>query len=365
MDFLNDKSAAVLGYAFDNNILPDFVKEASMPTQEEVKELKDIAFADPFNREFPCHTKVATVLSALYAAANMESDDIVEGINKKANAFGISDVTDSIFQHFNNTFEKIASEQDETPMVKFALSIEDEEGNVKNYYNTSTKEDTLLTLKHLEQDFSCGGLSMPNMRKVAKVVYQAAKDFDVATQYIPSVITKFATTRIPNVAVAYELIGLRKQAGVDMAQYEDVLDKMANAISDSDMSEGAILTAADEAAAELTAIDASYNIKYATDQPDPYEVIFNGPTMDEFEKFAAEHVRISEIAVPVADFVNIAEDKVNAMFSKSAAELILKSKAELEGEPSVEKSANAQTTLQGLNPEASKLLLQLLANTGW
>ena len=41
MDFLHDKTAAILGYAFDQDLLPDFVKEASMPEQKEVEEDDD------------------------------------------------------------------------------------------------------------------------------------------------------------------------------------------------------------------------------------------------------------------------------------------------------------------------------------
>lgn len=364
MDFLNDKTAAILGYAFQNNLLPAFVKEASMPTKEDVEGLKDNAFANVYTREFPCHTKEATVLSALYAAANGEDEEILEEISKKASVYGILDEVTSIFNHFDEQFEKLAS-TDEEPLVKFALSLEDEEGNISNYYNTSTKEDTLLSIKHLEQDFNNGGIALPVMRKIAKVICDSVKEFDITPSYVPSVITKYAASCMPNVATALSLIELRKQAHVNMEDYYNVLEKLANDISNSDMTQEAIISIADNTAEQLFILDKAYNIKYASDQPDPYDVIFNGPTFEDLEKFAAEHVRILDIPIPAVDIINVSEEKVTSMFNKKASSIILDVKNALAQETSLEKTAYAQTKLEELTPDASKVLLQLLADTGW
>lgn len=366
MDFLHDKTAAILGYAFEQNLLPEFIKEASMPTQEEVKDLKDNAFANPLTREYPCHNKQATVLSALYAAANYEDEAVLDNIKKMASTYAIDSITQPIFSHFENQLEKYASEKaEEKPMVKFALSLEKEDGSKTNHYNITTKEDTLLAVKHLERDYNSGAIAPRYMRKIASVVINAAKEFDIAEGYIPSILTKFATEKLPEVATAMQLVSLRKSATVDVEPYEQVIIKLANDISNSDMSDESINSCADEALASLYELDKANNIKYAAAQPDPYDIIFTGPTRKDFEKFAAEHVRINDIPVPVVDVINLHEERIDANFNKQAANIIKEAKSVLQGSPSVDKSEKAANILKGMSKEASHTLLNTLADTGW
>lgn len=367
MDFLNDNSGAILGYAFDNELLPESIKQASMPTKEEVEGLKDNAFANPYSREYPCHNKQATVLSALYAAASYEDEGIIDGIKKMASSYNISQITDPIFNHFSNAMEKYAAEkaEKETPMVKFALSLTAEDGTATNHYNISTKEDTILAIRHLNDDYSCGAVSPRHMRKIAREVINAAKDFDVAYDYIPSQLTRFVTDSIPDVSVASELVQLRKSANVDIDRYNDVICKLANDMSASDMSANAIEACAAQAVSDLFDLDQEYNIKYASDQPDPYEVVYCGPVRADFEKFASNHVRIQGISVPVIDVLNLHDDKINTLFNKQASTLIQEAKAVLQGEASVDKTSKSASILEGLSKEASTLLLTTLAGTGW
>lgn len=369
MDFLQDKTGGILDYAFQNDLLPDFVKEASMPTLNDVQDLKDNAFANPIERSYPCHTKEATVLSALYAAANNEDDGILDNIKKMASAYEVDSITNPIFEHFENTFTKIASEKEEaeTPIIKFALSLQDENGNVSNHYNISTKEDTLVSIKHLDKDFYCGGISPKHIRKIAKVVLDAAEEYGVAKEYIPSRLIKYAETRMPDVALANSLVSLRKNANTvqSLDAYESVVDELSGALSSSSMTESEILSLGDNAVSQLIDLDNQYNIKYASDQPEPFDIIFSGPSLKSFEKFAAEHVRINAIPVPVVDLVNLSQEKIDTMFTKQSAAIINTAKEKLQGELTVEKSASAATTLQELSPESTKLLLTTLANIGW
>ena len=367
MDFLNDKTGAIIGYAFENSLLPDSIKQASMPTSEEVNGLKDNAFANPFDREYPCHNKQATVLSALYAAASYEDEAVIDGIKKMASAYGIEDITNPIFDHFSEAMEKYAAEkaEEETPMVKFALSLTAEDGTVTNHYNISTKEDTVLAIRHLNDDYSYGAIAPRHMRKIAKEVISAARDFDIAYDYIPSQLTRFVSGNIPDVSISSELAQLRKSANVDIERYDEVIQKLANDMSDSDMSDEAIEACTDVAVNALFDLDQEYNIKYASDQPDPYDIVFSGPSRYEFEKFASNHVRIQGISVPVVDMLNLNDDKIETLFSKQAATLIHEAKDALKGEASVEKTTKSASILENLSQEASTVLLTTLAGTGW
>lgn len=364
-DFLNDKTGAILNYAFENNLLPEFVKEASVDELHNTDGLIDSAFADKYNRLYPCHTKEATVLSALYSAANREDNlQIKEHITKIASAFQVSSEVQNIFNHFEGEFQKYASAQEEEPMQKFALYLEDESG-LTGYYDISDKESTLVSIKHLEQDFTAGGVQPHHMRKIASSISAAAQEYEVAEDYIPSVIKKYATAKLPDSNVAYELVGLRNVSEEQLDNYRNIIVKMANDITASDMEYNTIVDIADKAAEDIFVLDKEYGIKYASDQPDPYDVIYTGPTMQEINKFASQHVRISDIPVPVVDFVNLSDTVVNTKFSKKASEVILKVRDSLKGSHSLEKTASAQQALEELSDDVRTVLLQTLANTGW
>lgn len=366
MDFLNDKTAAILGYAFQNNLLPDFVKEASMPQTEDVEDLRLEAFAKPETREYPCHTKEATILSALYAAASAQENDVKENIVKFASAYNILEDVNNVFNHFNTLLEKQASEMEEENayIEKFAMTLTDGEME-HNHYNISTKEDTLVSINHLNEDYSIGAIKPHLMRKLACSIVKAANSFDISSEYIPSIIKDYATEKLPDVAMAYNLVSLRKSAGVDTEEYENIIEKLASAISESDMTYDTLVKLADAAAEDIYVLDQVNNIEYSQEQPNPYEVLYNGPTMNQIEKFAAEHVRISDIPVPVVDFINISDNTINNSFSKQASELILQVKQDLQGELTVEKAAKAQESLNALSEDVRKVLLNTLVNTGW
>lgn len=91
-DFTTDSTAAVYDYADKSGLVPDFVKQSSLITSEDVAGLPDYAFADEENRLFPCHTKEATVMSAIYFMADGEgSQKVLDTIQKRANAFDVTD----------------------------------------------------------------------------------------------------------------------------------------------------------------------------------------------------------------------------------------------------------------------------------
>lgn len=361
IDFINDHTGAIADYADSQNLMPDFVKEASFPDIDFIEKLNDRAFADAEHRLYPCIDKAATVMSAIYCAAQGVTDsEIVSNIEKAAAAFGVETEVKSVFEHFNSIMQKEASATEvEAPMEKFALSLEDEEGNTHNYYNISSKADTLLTIRHLDEDFAAGTISPVFMRKVACVVAEAAKEFDV-THSLTSQITKFATTRLPEPSVALELIGDRP----DAQKYVDVITKLASDIQTAESFEDAI-NLADDAAQELYVLDKQAGVKYTNGRMDPWDILFCGPTEDYLNKAAAHNVRILDIPVPVQDITNLHDSTINNIFSKNAANIIMEVKAGLEGEPTVEKSASASEKLATLAPDVQAILLDKLASIGW
>ena len=82
-------------------------------------------------------------------------------------------------------------------------------------------------------------------------------------------------------------------------------------------------------------------------------------------KAAATLIPILGVQVPVADFLNLSDNKIDKVFSKKAGSVIKGAKSCVDGEESIEKCAAAAEKLKGLGPEASKMLLKVLADLAW
>lgn len=66
MDFAADKNLVELARLSRLYAIPDFVKQANLTTTQQLDSLQPTVFADPRTRQFACHNKAATWLSALY-----------------------------------------------------------------------------------------------------------------------------------------------------------------------------------------------------------------------------------------------------------------------------------------------------------
>lgn len=363
-DFTTDNTAAVFAYADSNGLVPDFVKQANVITKDDVKDLPDAAFADQVNRLYPCHTKEATVLSAIYHKSTLDDNPIIwDTIQKRAAVFEVQDIVEVIGQHFDDVMfqhEKSASADVQMPMEKFALTLTDN-GKEHNFYNISTREDTLVSMDDVNRDFASGNIELPWMRKLASTIMQAAEEFDVA-ENATGVLKKFAQVRLPDVQKANALISTRTN---DKELYTYVLNKMANDLAQSQNFDQA-MEIADQAASSIYSIDKKAGLEYNDMQLDPYDIIFSGPTFEELDKHAATHVYISDVAVPVEDVVNVSNERITNTFSKNAASIISDAIDPLrQGQITSDITGECHVKLASLDPAVRLKLLEVLANTSF
>ncbi len=94
-DFLDDKNLQKLNSITNISEIPEFVKEG-IDRAINIEGVHNMFFADPVNRKFPCHTKTATWLSAVYffnndTLQNEYKDLITNRIEKAAERFGIKE----------------------------------------------------------------------------------------------------------------------------------------------------------------------------------------------------------------------------------------------------------------------------------
>lgn len=364
IDFTEDNNPDIFLHLNSKHLIPDYVMDSDCINKEACAELSDVAFADPFNRRYPCHTKSACWQSAAHLAGRHVNDpEIRKNIEKQAAIHGIEKDVEAVFNEFEPPMAKQAAE---APQDQYALSI-DYQGfggrDVENYYPINSSFQCVSSGDEAADDFRSGRLPLPYMRKAAKAILEAAHAHDVAESSIHPVIIKYGAVRLPDPRTASSLLYMRKNAGINPEPYADILlplvDEMEKAASVM-----AALDMAENAAYNMFMLDRQNHVKYGSNCPDPYSLLFCGPTMEDMEKAAATHVTILGVHVPVADFLNMSDKRINAKFNKQAAACICEAKNILSGEPTMEKTAAAEECLnRTLSVDNCKILLKELADT--
>lgn len=368
-DFTTDTTGAIFEFADERGLVPEFVKQSSHIGPEDVAELNDRAFADEAARLYPCHTKEATVLSAIYSQA--QGDD-TPGVREKiaafADAFGVSGEVERVYDCFDRLAaevqEKQAAADKVEVMQKFALTLVDEDGTEHNMYEISTPGDTALTLRHLDEDFANGRVPMPFMRKIATEVCEAAAEQGLVN--VPETVVKFASAGLPDYDTTKALVSLRSNivAPEAMADYNQVTDMMFDALCKA-ASIGQAMNIVDHAAAQMCAIDADNGVVYSFSTPNPYEMLYTGASPVDMLKHAAAHVVVSGIDIPVADMRRADMDVIRGRLSKSASDTVgevIDVLARTEN-PDGAITAECSEKLASLSPEVRKELLRTLAAT--
>lgn len=369
-DFTTDTTAAIFEYADERGLVPEFVKQSSHIGPDDVAGLHDRAFADENARLYPCHTKEATILSAIYSQA--QGDDtpgVREKIASFAEAFGVQDEVARVYECFDRLAgevqEKQAAAERVEVMQKFALTLHDEDGTEHNMYELTTPADTALTLRHLEEDFNNGRVPMPYMRKIATEVCEAAAEQGI--ERVPETIIKFASAGLPDYDTTKALVSLRSNLVTPeaMVDYNMVTDGMFDALCKA-ASLGQAMSIVDHAAAQMCALDANNGVTvYSFSTPNPYEIMYTGTSPVDMLKHAAAHVFVSDIAIPVADLRRADMDTVRGRLSKSASDTVgevIDVLASTE-QPDAKLTAACTEKLATLSPEVRKELLRTLADT--
>lgn len=369
-DFVTDQNPALFAHLADKGLVPEYVMKSARVTSEETDPLSIVAFADPYNRRFPCHTKAACWQAAAYFAGNnMEEEHVKENIVKMAAAHDISEDVTAVFEAFHEELTKAAASQpkEEALMRKYAMTL-DFEGfqgrGVEEFYPVNSYSEVITAAEDATTDFHSARLPMMAMRKVACNIVDAANEFHVPVSELTPEIRNMGIKRLPDPFAASELIGIRKDAGVDVAPYKAVLDELGEAITKTASADDAI-ELADDVAAQIVKMDTQNGIVYNNRMPNPYDLIFTGPALEELNKAAAQLVVIEGVRVPVADFLNLSDSTIEKTFSSKIGEVIKAAKADVAGDCTIEKCASANEKMLTLSTDARKVLLAVLSDTAW
>lgn len=366
-DYVDNENPAIFRHLHSENLIPDYVMESPRITSEDTEGLSVVAFADPYTRSYPCHTKAACWQSAAWFAGNAGDEvHIRENIEKMAAAHGISEDVNAVFNHLYDGFAKAAeAELVEEPRYALSMNLGGYKGRgFEQYYPINSYHEVARSGEEAAEDYLGGALPMPVMRKVASAIMQAASQFAVPTCEMPKVVCQFGIQRLPDPFAAAVMVDMRKSAGIDMVPYVTMLTGLQDAMRKCASHNEAIVLA-DDVAEKMYHLDHDNGIRYNGRIEDPYSLIFSGPTVDELEKAAGQIVTIENVNIPVVDFLNLSDDKIDETFGKRVATVIKEAKAQVAGEPDMEKTASATNLLATLPTEVNKVLLATLADVGW
>lgn len=369
-DFVTDENPDVFIHLHDRGEMPDYVLNSDLLTPGECGALADVAFADPTNRSFPCHTKAACWESAAYFAGRGFEDEAVRGnIEKMAAVHGIKDDVQRVFDLFDAEYTKEATADEEPEERKYALSIDFEGVNdrgVVDFFPINNQIECVTSSEKAASAYAAGNLPLPMLYKAAGAICEASTDLSELDPMIVSLGHTHAN-RFPDPNSFEYMLNMRKYAGVaDLAPYEEVMHVMAESLEKSASVEDAVALA-ESAASEVWSLDSQNGLKYDNDFANPYAMVFpeHSPRLSELDDYSANVVKVAGVDVPVTDFLNMREDDIERVFSKGIQDTIKEAKACVTGERSMEKAAAASEKVATLSQDAQKILLATLAGIGW
>ena len=363
-DYIGQNNPAIFKYATDNNLIPDDVLDSPMIQEEDLKDLANTAFANPYARTYPCHTKAACVNSALWDAATHPGNELVTAnIKKMAAAQGIQAEVDNIYNHFAEAFTKAAAANE--PQVKeaaYALTLTKEDGTEDHFFNITEAQDTIRSAEEADRQYRAGNIADPYFRKIASSLVGAAAEQGVPQEELPRSVRAFGTTRVPDPYMAELAVrDFCKRSNVAPEPYvQEVLALQAIMEKAAAMDEA--INGASYIADKMCELNLSNGILPGVEDS-PYSLIFQGPTMDEFMKYAGSTVYIMDVPVPAEEVINIPATTIDTQFAPQAGQMIHAAQAKLQEETAdaMDKVAAAAEALSKLSPGAARQLLWVLS----
>lgn len=358
-DFIGQNNPNVQIYAAENGLIPEYVDEAPMITEEDIAGLSNTAFANPYARTFPCHTKVACVQSALWDAATHPGNELVtNNIIKAAAAHGVSEDVEKIYTHFREAFTKAAAAKPEPPR-EYALTLTDDDGREDRFFDISDPVATMHSAEEADRQYRAGNIADPYFRKIASSVTEAAAAQGIDEKELPRSIRVFGTTRMADPYMAKPaMVAFCKRSHVDPAPYLQKIAQLQAAMEKAAMMDEAQIVA-NAIADSIVDLNVSNGLTPSIADT-PYNLIFTGPTEEEMKKRAANTVYMMDVPVPAQAIIDIPDETIDTRFAPQAAGLIRQAQGRLQ-QDDMDKAAAAAELLSQLSPGAMKQLLKNLS----
>lgn len=247
--------------------LPEFVKQADVTQQIEVNQLPKESFADPANRKFPVHTKVAAYLAYAYYQTQRDGMDkrtvafLDNQFSKVASFWNIKAEYKSINDAYSKATEKVAAES------AYALQI-----GVEKFFPINTPSEILKSAEELVANRSM--LTYNMRREAATSIMKAAAAANINVDVLPNPVHSMAGFGLTTKTAAINELAYRINVagGEAVSKPVNVCIQALGAIK-SDILGGEVAV---KLASILDELDRSARLtdKYGEQLPFPEDVLF-------------------------------------------------------------------------------------------
>ena len=299
--------------------LPDWVKQAEVISEEEVKNLHASAFADPVHRKHPMHSKVATYMSAVYLGAQGVPDTAPEmqAVKSASAVFGIGHAVADILSILRSQVKSAATSE---LLPRFALTVKvaAEDAEPTGFYPLTSAVQIQDSAVQLVKDFNAGTGELPMdwFKSASETVMRVAPSFGLAADELPADVREMAEPRVFDRDKALDLVGHRKFAGISDELLEVYRDTVKSAGA-----EGGITV--EEAVSLIETLDRASGIKYSTVFVNPWRIFHSGPSVEALKKVASQSVFLDQVMIPAIHFSTLNEASVRSALGKETADTVM------------------------------------------
>ena len=348
-DFVSDANPKPLYKAGLANSLPQYVKDYTLPTQDEMCKFSSVAFADKHNRLHPINSKAATFLSGIYLHGTGKYNSAeMESVKQAASFYGIEEDLEAVIQELDSTNKKQASANaSSTSKEDYAMRVEFEDEKTANFYPIGNEVQIRDSAVALNNHLMTGKIPSDWAYNAAVNIVKAAKEAGLRDIDLPNRVLNIGTPRLVDFEHAKLAAELRRY---DLPSEDCVslyLDVVKTAEENPEHVEDCIKLWSD--------LDMTHGIKYVKTFT-PEEAFYAGERLDVIEKMASEVVVLRDVMIPADVVKNMEADKILTNFRKEASQTIQEA-IKLAGV----NPAEATKKLSELDEENQSELLSLLA----
>lgn len=313
MDFIKDQNPTALYEVGikSGDKLPEYVKEASVLQEEDVKNLAPTAFADSVNRLFPVHTKAATYMSAVYLAGQgLHGSHVYNRVKQAAEYFDIQADIDYAISLLPSTTEKKASAKP----AEYAITFQMDEDNW-TAYPINTELELQKAALDIARDWKDDHIPTDWFYTGARNIVKKANALGISRDLLPASVWNMGEERLVDFEhAAHEAI----YRASDNENKNNEYIKTVKEAADGKIS-------VEEAIDKWMYLDAQNNFNHHL-YGAPHQAFYSGPKVSDIEKFAADHVVIEDVMVPMESILELMSNEgktIKRAFNKEAAEKVL------------------------------------------
>lgn len=313
MDFIKDNNPKHIKHV--ETLMGDFPTYVKQAYKSEIPSMPRGSYADSKNKEFPIDTPENTFLSYAYFKSAggdddpVTSDAIKEKIKNAAALQGINDDLQKIDQVLGDYVKKTSPAKS----TKFALAIDygENQGGLKYYYPTSSRELLEKSARELVEDFD--KLPLEAFRVAALEVVKKAAQYKIPKGSLPQMIERTGADKDFNYKVANYAVKQRVKlcGNAAGALYKDIVKSAA---ADTEHVEDYVKLFID--------LDRVNGVKYGSEALNPYEAFYSGYDKAQLEKLAKSYVMVADAPIPLGEFAKIARSTVENNFNEEEAGIL-------------------------------------------